>query len=118
MDYKISVVIPTYNIERYLNETVDSIINQTIGFSNIELIIVDDGSTDSTKKIINEYSEKYENVFHIYLDYNSGFPGRARNIGIETANGEYLMLIDHDDQCPSYACELLYNTIKMRILIL
>lgn len=112
MGHDISVVIPTYNIEKYLNQTIDSIINQSIGFSNIELIIVDDGSTDLTKKIINEYSEKYENIIPIYLDDNSGFPGKARNIGIENSSGKYLMIIDHDDYCPDNACELLYNTIK------
>ncbi len=112
MDYKISIVIPTYNIEKHLNETIDSIINQTIGFSNIELIIVDDGSIDSTKKIINEYSEEYGNILPIYLEDNSGFPGRARNIGIENSIGKYLMIIDHDDYCPNNACEILYNNIK------
>ncbi|MDR1721890.1 MAG: glycosyltransferase family 2 protein [Methanobrevibacter sp.] len=111
MKYKISIIIPTYNIEEFLRETVGSIINQSIGFSNIELILVDDCSTDNTRTIINDYTKKYENVLSIFLESNTGFPGKGRNLGIEAATGEYLMIMDHDDAYPEKACEIFYNTI-------
>ena len=60
--YLISMIIPVYNAEKHLKETINSIINQSIGFNNIELILVDDFSTDNSKKIIEEYAETYNNI--------------------------------------------------------
>lgn len=57
MVYKLSIIIPTYNREEYIKKTIDSVINQTIGFENIELIIIDDNSKDNTQQIINEYAK-------------------------------------------------------------
>lgn len=64
--YKISMIIPVYNAEKYLKRTINSIINQSIGFENIELILVDDNSQDNSKSIIEEYVAKYDNVIGIY----------------------------------------------------
>lgn len=62
MSYKVTVIIPTYNSVEFLDSTIASIMNQSIGFENIELIIVDDYSTDNTQELINHYCEKYENI--------------------------------------------------------
>lgn len=62
MKYKVSVIIPAYNAEKYLKTAINSVINQTIGFENVELIIVNDNSNDNSKQIIKEYSDKYDNI--------------------------------------------------------
>lgn len=89
----ISVIIPIYNVEEYLEECLDSVVNQTK--SNIEIVVVDDGSTDSSGEIAKAYAEKYDNLFY-YLKENGGL-GRARNFGIEKAHGEYITFMDSDD---------------------
>ncbi|MDR3063464.1 MAG: glycosyltransferase [Methanobrevibacter sp.] len=112
MDFKISVIIPTFNREKYIETAIDSIINQTIGFENIELIIVDDASTDNTQSIIESYAKKYSNIKSEYLKENSGYAGKPRNIGINLASSEYLMFLDSDDYFEEDACEFLYNKMK------
>lgn len=111
MEYKISIVIPVYNAEKYLNECIESVINQTIGFENIQLILVNDGSKDNSGKIIDEYSEKYSNIQSIHLEESHLTAGFARNEGIKYATGKYLMFIDADDYISNNACEIMYNTI-------
>ena len=81
-NYKVSVIIPAYNAQDTIRRSIDSVINQTMGFSNIELILYDDNSTDNTRKILKEYTEKHENIVLILADENSGYPGRGRNEGI------------------------------------
>ena len=111
MNYKISIIIPIYNIERHLTQTLNSLLNQTIGHENLEIIMVDDFSNDGSVEIIDDYANKYENFIAIHLTENSGLPGKPRNIGIEKATGEYLMFMDHDDCYANDACEVLYNKI-------
>lgn len=111
MKYKISVIIPVYNAEKYLKTAIESVINQTIGFENIELIIVNDNSKDNSKKIIDEYCEKYENIIGIHLPENSGFCGRPRNVGMEVSTAPYLVFLDADDEYLPNAFELYYDTI-------
>ena len=111
MVYKISVIIPVYNAESTLKKAIDSVINQTIGFENIELIIVNDKSTDNSKSIIDEYCNKYENIIGIHLDKNSGFPGKPRNVGIEQSTAPYLVFLDADDEYFQHAFEVYYKTI-------
>lgn len=110
-DYKISVVIPTYNTGDILHRTMNSIENQTLGFENIEVIIVDDNSNNETIDIINQYST-FENVKVIYLKSNTGAAGIPRNIGIEESCAEYVMFLDHDDFFKEDALEVLYDTIN------
>ena len=112
MNYKISVIIPVYNAEKTLKKSIDSIINQSIGFENIELILVDDNSSDNSKNIIESYSKKYKNIIGIHLEKNSGFPGKPRNIGIDNAHAPYLVFLDADDEYLPHAFEIYYNTIK------
>lgn len=110
MNYKISVIIPIHNNEKHLNNAIDSVIHQTIGFENIELILIDDVSTDSSLDIINHYSQ-YDNCKAIFLKENLR-PGFARNVGIKNSSGEYLMFLDADDEYSLDVCETLYNMIK------
>ncbi len=81
---------------------------------NIELIIVDDGSTDNiTPEIIRDYQKKYpENIKAIFLDENSGYPGKPRNVGVDSATSEYIIFLDNDDLYFKKALEFLYNSIK------
>lgn len=111
-EYKVSVLIPVYNGENYLKRAVNSIIGQTFDFSDVELIIVDDASTDNTKEIIQQYQEKYSNIRGIFLKENNGRPGRPRNIAMEHAESDYIIFLDCDDVYYENAIEILYNTIK------
>ena len=109
--YKVSVIMPIFNAEKYLENTLNSVINQTIGFENIELILVDDKSTDNSRSIVEEYSSKYSNIKPIFLEENTGCPGIPRNVGIENATSDYIMFIDNDDEYFPEICDKLYNTI-------
>lgn len=110
--YLISVIIPVYNAEKYLNRCIDSIINQTLGFENIELILADDNSSDNSKNIINEYCEKYPNIKSFFSSTNHGFPGYGRNIGLKNSTGRYIMFIDNDDTYEPDFCETMYRIIE------
>ena len=103
---KISVIIPVYNVEAYLEEALNSLVNQTM-FEDIEVIMVDDDSTDNSRFIIDEYAKKYSN-FHAYHKKHEG-QGIARNYGLEFAKGEYVHFLDADDYIPPKAYEILYN---------
>lgn len=103
----VSVIIPVYNCENYISECLDSILSQT--YSNVEVIIVDDGSTDNTKNII---FESYISKIKYFYQNNSGAPA-ARNKGLKKANGEYIIFFDADDRMDSkmiefmvYSCEV------------
>ena len=85
--------------------------SQTIGFKNIELIIIDDYSKDRTPEIIKDYCSKYDNIKTYESGKKTGTPGRARNIGINNSNGEYIMFLDHDDCYMKDSVENLYNAI-------
>ena len=104
---KISTIIPVYNTSKYLKKCIDSIINQSIGFDNIELILVNDGSTDDSEKIIKTYLKKYKNIKYIYQE-NSG-QAVARNKGLKIASGEYVSFIDSDDYIDLNMYQSLYD---------
>ena len=101
----ISVIVPVYNVEEYLKKCVDSIINQT--YKNLEIILVDDGSTDNSSLICDTYAEKYEQIKVIHK--KNGGLSDARNVGIDLAKGEYLTFIDSDDWIKEGFIEYLYN---------
>lgn len=111
MNYKLSVIIPTYNAEDYLLEAIESIKNQTMGFDNIEIILVDDNSSDTTKSLLKELSEKYENIISIFLDANSGTASKPRNVGIKNASSDYIMFLDNDDIYYPQMCERMHDAI-------
>ena len=106
---KISVIVPVYNVEKYLKKCLDSILNQTL--KDIEVICIDDGSTDSSLQILKEFSNKDSRVVVISQD-NSG-PAKTRNKGIELATGEYLTFVDSDDWIELDALEKLYDNATL-----
>ena len=112
MNFKVSVIIPIYNAEKSLERTINSIITQSIGFENIELILVDDCSSDNSKSIINKYSQEYDNVKAIFLEKNSGNASTPRNIGIKNSASEYIMFIDSDDEYEHDLCEKFHDCIS------
>ena len=101
----ISVIVPIYNVERYLRRCIDSIIYQS--YENIEIILVDDGSSDSSGDICEEYKERDKRVCVIHKE-NGGLSD-ARNVGIDIATGKYLTFIDSDDYVSISYIEELYN---------
>ncbi len=105
---KISVVIPAYNSERFLAETLDCLLGQTL--KDIQIIIVNDGSTDGTADIIAEYAKKHCNIMPVYQD-NAGVSA-ARNNGISRAEGKYTIFIDSDDLLSPDALEVIYNSLE------
>ena len=109
MGYKISIIVPVYNVEKYLRNTLSSIISQSIGFENLEVILIDDNSSDSSAQIIKEYADKYSNIKGIYFDKGTGFPGKPRNVGLKYATADYIMYLDSDDWFEENACEVLYD---------
>lgn len=107
MDYKLSVIIPAYNGERFLAETLDCVLNQTL--KNLQIVIVNDGSTDSTADIIADYAKKHSNILPI-TQPNSGVSA-ARNNGIRNASGEYLLFLDTDDVFTPDSFELMCDKL-------
>lgn len=105
---KVSVIIPVYNVEKYLRQCLDSVINQTL--SDIEIICVDDGSTDSSLAILEEYANKDDRIK--ILKQQNQYAGVARNNGIKIANGEYIHFLDSDDWLDLDSYERLYNLMK------
>lgn len=108
MSELISVVVPVYNVENYLKKCIDSIINQT--YKKLEIILVDDGSTDSSKEICDEYIKKDGRIKVIHKE-NGGLSS-ARNVGIDIANGKYICFIDSDDWIEKSMLEKLINIAK------
>lgn len=108
MDKKVSVIIPAYNAEKYLKECLNSVLNQT--YKNVELIVINDGSTDRTKDILEEYTSIHCNMRVIHTE--NGGVSAARNIGLEHATGEYIMFLDSDDLLVSNAIEILLSDLK------
>jgi poly(ribitol-phosphate) beta-N-acetylglucosaminyltransferase len=102
----VSVVVPVWNVEPYLRECLDSVVGQTIGLDRIELIAVDDGSTDTGGPILNEYARKHSQV-RVFHESNSGGPGRPRNVGLDHAIGRYVFFLDGDDFLGTEALERL-----------
>lgn len=106
---KVSVIVPVYNVEKYLIKSLDSLVNQTL--EDIEIIVVNDGSTDNSKKIIEIYKEKYKNKIK-YLEKTNGGLSDARNFGIPHATGEYIAFLDSDDYVELDTYEKMYNKAK------
>ena len=106
---KVSVIIPVYNVEQYLEQSLNSVINQTL--KEIEIICIDDCSTDGSLNILKEYAQKDNRIKIVKQERNQG-QGVARNIGLDIATGEYIMFLDPDDWFELDACEVAYNQIS------
>lgn len=109
---KISVVMPVYNAEQFLKESVNSILNQTFG--DLELICVDDGSSDNSLDILNEFKNNDNRVRIFSLDHQGG--GNARNYGLTQIKGKYLYCMDADDTIKSDAFETFYQIAEEKDL--
>lgn len=105
---KVSVIVPVYNVEKYINRCIDSILNQTI--QDLEIILVDDGSTDKSGKICDEYQEKDERIRVIHK--KNGGLSDARNAGEKIATSEYIIFLDSDDYIHREMLETLYTPMK------
>ena len=106
-DIKISIIVPVYNSENYITTCINSLLNQNL--DDFEIILVDDGSTDNSRKICERYSEKNDEV--ILVTKENGGLCSARNLGIDTARGEYLLFIDNDDRLENGALEIIWKAI-------
>ena len=114
-DIRVSVIIPVYNAEKYLRECLDSVVNQTL--KDIEIICINDGSTDSSSDILNEYF-KNDSRFTI-LKIRKSTSGKARNKGIQAAKGKYIAFIDADDFYPeNNVLDALYNAAEQNNVLI
>lgn len=104
-DYKISVILPCYNMERYIEETIKSVLNQSL--KDFEIICLNDGSTDRTLQILNKYQNLYPNI-RVISNENHGV-GYERNIGIQSSKGKYIYYMDSDDLIKENCFETLYS---------
>lgn len=105
--FDFSIIMAVYNVEPYLREAVDSVINQDFDFERVQLILVDDGSPDASGAICDEYHEAHENVFVIHKE--NGGQGSARNAGLEIAAGRFINFMDPDDKLSKNALSRVYN---------
>ncbi len=105
---KVSVIVPVYNVEKYLERCIESLINQT--FDDIEIIALNNGSTDKSLDILNYYAHKDKRI-RVINNKNIGV-SKSRNIGIEEAIGEYISFVDSDDWIDSNMIYILYDTIS------
>lgn len=106
---KVSVIVPFYNVEKYIKKCLNSLINQTL--EEIEIILVNDGSQDNSYEIAKQFQEKYPNKIKYYEKPNGGL-GDARNFGINYATGEYIAFLDSDDYVELTAYEEMYEKAK------
>ena len=109
--YIFSVIISIFNTGRYLDDSIGSLLNQTIGFKNIQIILVNDGSTDNSDDICSKYEKKYENI--IYINITHSGVSAARNIGLNYAKGLFINFLDSDDKWHSEAFKKVYIFYKM-----
>lgn len=107
-EIKVSVIIPIYNVEEYLEECLQSVVDQTL--SNLQVIMVDDGSLDGSTEIAKKFADKYE--YFEYIRQENGGLGNARNTGVKYAKGKYIIFLDSDDIVPDDAYEKMYTTAE------
>lgn len=106
---KVSIIVPIYNVEKYLNKCLDSLINQTL--EDIQIILVNDGSVDNSGQIAKQYAQKYKEKI-LYLEKENGGLSDARNYGIPYATGEYIAFLDSDDYIEKNAYQEMYEKAK------
>lgn len=104
----VSIIVPIYNTAIYLEQCLDSIINQT--YNNIEIILINDGSTDDSGKVCDAYAQKDSRIIVIHQE-NKGLAA-TRNIGIEVSTGDYIMFLDSDDWLDNDICEILVSALR------
>lgn len=109
MNPAISIVVPAYNKDPYIKQCMDSLVNQTL--KNIEIIVVDDASTDNTLQILRDYEEKDSRVKIIAKTLNGGLH-MARKTAVQATSGDYVLFVDADDEIELKACEVLYSYVS------
>ena len=107
---KYSIIVPVYNVEKYLGKCLNSLVNQKN--DNYEIIIVNDGSTDNSQKIIDVYEKKYPKLIKSFEKENGGLSS-ARNYGIDNSNGKYLLFVDSDDYVSDNYLEVLDDSVNI-----
>ena len=107
MTEKITVIVPVYNVENYLNKCLDSLINQT--YKNLEIIVINDGSIDNSGEICQEYAQKDNRI--VYIEKENGGQSEARNMGLDRMTGSYVAFVDSDDWVELDYVEILYKKI-------
>ena len=105
---KVSVIVPVYNVEEYIDKCLDSLVHQTL--TDLEIIVVNDGSPDNSEKIIKKYEKKYKNIK--YLVKENGGLSDARNFGLKYAKGEYIAFLDSDDYVSEEMYQMMYIKAK------
>ena len=106
---RISIIIPCYNVENYIDQCLESLVNQTIGVADLEIIAVDDASTDNTLEHLLDYEKRYpQSVMVIHCEVNAK-QGAARNLGLQYATAPYVMFVDSDDWIELDACRKMYK---------
>lgn len=105
---KVSIIIPSYNVENFIEKCISSLLKQT--YNNIEIIVVNDGSKDNTGKIVKSIADNNSNV--LYYEKENGGASSARNYGIDKATGDYILFVDSDDYVNDEYVESLVNCIK------
>ena len=103
---KVSIIVPVYNVEKYLAKCLDSLVNQTL--EDVEIIVVDDGSKDNSKQIIDEFQTKYPDKIKSFVKENGGLSD-ARNFGLDRASGEYIGFVDSDDYVTAEMFQEMYS---------
>ena len=103
---KISVIVPVYNVENYLEKCLNSLVNQTL--EEIEILVINDGSTDYSQKIIDEFQKKFPQKIKVFSKENGGLSD-ARNFGIERASGNFLAFVDSDDYISENMLQEMYD---------
>lgn len=106
---KLSIIIPVYNLESYISHCLDTVLNQKVSSDSFEVIAVDDGSTDNSATILDEYSQKFLNL-HVYHKSNGGVSS-ARNLALDNAKGDYIWFVDGDDLVAENVLEGIYNDL-------
>lgn len=105
--FKVSIILPVYNVEKYLPACLESLVNQTL--DEVEIVAVNDGSTDGSLAILEQWQERYPGKLFIYTTENHGV-SHARNLGFSKSRGEYVWFVDSDDYVETDACWLLYES--------
>ena len=109
MKTKVSIIVPVYNVEQYLEKCLESLVNQTL--KEIEIILINDGSPDNSEEIIKKYLKKYKDKI-VYIKKENEGQGEARNQALKIAKGEYVTFVDSDDYVNTQMLEILYKKIK------
>lgn len=111
MEKKISIIIPCYNAENYIDQSLDSLVNQTLGIEQMD-IIIDDASTDSCRVHINKYKERYPDSFHLIINKTNSGQAIVRNTGMDLVKTDYLAFMDADDWVEAQLYEKMLETAE------